>query len=494
MHSIRVCLFVLAALLLSSIVTARESCPAIVQQALQTVDDNCIQTGRNQACYGHVAVEGLLSDAALRFERAGDIVDVAAISSISLGPMDVESGHWGMALLRLQADIPDTLPGQNVTLLAFGDVTLTPDEDTVRYSTVGVLATANTNVRRGPSTDYAVVATLTAGQELEADAQNAAGTWLRLRLEGDAVGWVRADLVSVQGDSSALTVAEDNDGSSPSYAPMQSFYFRSGISDAGCAEAPDSGLLIQTPEGVGRVTLLSNGVEIRLGSTAYLQALPGGSMVLNIIEGQAGVSAEGRTVRVPAGTRTTVPLDAAGQASGPPTDIEPYTEDDIRALPLALLPRQIEAAVPLTAEEIAALNRPSLMARRMDTPISDYVHEELDICEVGSFTYEIGPSGTSPAVTSVIGMRYYATEGTTATFTVTTPLIPLEYLQDERMLLMFTPVRVVDGEEVLVSDESVAIVFWETTLSATYIAPEYGAFGVGFSVFTPGASLTIECG
>ena len=30
---------------------------------------------------------------------------------------------------------------------------------------------------------------------------------------------------------------------------MQAFYFRSGIGDAPCAEAPNSGILIQTPEG-----------------------------------------------------------------------------------------------------------------------------------------------------------------------------------------------------------------------------------------------------
>lgn len=349
-------------LLVFSTAAAQDNCPIIVQQALQAVDANCTTTGRNQACYGHVAIESVLSDTSLRFEQSGDIVDVTALSSIALSPMDSGSGHWGMALLRLQADIPDTLPGQNVTLLVFGDVTLTPDEDTVRYSPVDIVAGGNINVRRGPSTDFAVVATLTTGQMLQADAQNAAGTWLRLRLEGDAVGWVRADLVTVQGDSSALAVAEPGDEGRPSYSPMQSFYFRSGVGDAGCAEAPDSGLLIQTPQGVGQVTLRVNEVQIRLGSTAFLQANPDDFLYTYVLEGEAQVSSFGVVKVVPEGAVVTVPLDANLSAAGPPDEPEPYETDAIGMMPTAALEQQIIIAEPAESETITQLNSCTLSA------------------------------------------------------------------------------------------------------------------------------------
>ena len=61
-----------------------------------------------------------------------------------------------------------------------------------------------------------------------------------------------------------------SDGSD--FTPMQAFYFRSGVGDAGCAEAPESGMLIQTPEGVEEVFLNVNGANMLLGSTAFLQA------------------------------------------------------------------------------------------------------------------------------------------------------------------------------------------------------------------------------
>ena len=36
--------------------------------------------------------------------------------------MNASTGAWGVALMRIQANLPDTLPGQNVTMLIFGDV------------------------------------------------------------------------------------------------------------------------------------------------------------------------------------------------------------------------------------------------------------------------------------------------------------------------------------------------------------------------------------
>ena len=53
-------LFVVCILLLFSIaIVAQEdnTCPALVTEALATVDESCAEVGRNQACYGHTQVE-----------------------------------------------------------------------------------------------------------------------------------------------------------------------------------------------------------------------------------------------------------------------------------------------------------------------------------------------------------------------------------------------------------------------------------------------------
>jgi hypothetical protein len=136
---------------------------------------------------------------------------------------------------------------------------------------------------------------------------------------------------------------------------MQAFYFKSGIGDAPCEEAPDSGILIQTPEGAGQINMTVNEVDIQLGSTAYLQAQAGGEMAVNVVEHQVTVTADGTTRIVPAGSRVRVPLDANLAANGPPSEPEPYNNADLAALPVSHMPRAVTIAPALTQAELDAL-------------------------------------------------------------------------------------------------------------------------------------------
>ncbi|MFN8373078.1 MAG: hypothetical protein U0694_09410 [Anaerolineae bacterium] len=266
----RILSVLLVLLVFVSAVSAQEDCPAIVEQALSTASDVCAETGRNQACYGNVDLTAALRPDvdSVQFEDAGDITDLTNITGLTLSGMDEENGTWGVAVLQVQANLPDTLPGQNVMMLLFGDVEIT-----------------------------------------DANA------------EGDA--------------------ESDSAGN-----PMQAFYFRSGIGDAPCAEAPNSGILIQTPEGAGTIDLTMNDVSITLGSTAYVQAQPEGDMVFSVIEGDGTVEAEGVSRDVPAGTRVTVAIDENLHAEEPPSEAEPYDAEALGALPIDLLPREIEIAGP----------------------------------------------------------------------------------------------------------------------------------------------------
>jgi hypothetical protein len=53
-----------------------------------------------------------------------------------------------------------------------------------------------------------------------------------------------------------------------SFTPMQAFYFRTGIGQSACEQAPDM-LLVQGPERFA-VDIRANGADIRIGSTAVL--------------------------------------------------------------------------------------------------------------------------------------------------------------------------------------------------------------------------------
>lgn len=262
-----------------AVLAQANACPAIVQTALDAADELCAGTGRNQACYGHIALTATAQPDVtdFRFEQVGDIADVSQIQSMRLNPMDAETQTWGVALMRLQANLPDTLPGQNVTFLLFGDVEI----------------------------------------------MNA--------------------------------VSDDQSGE---FTPMQAFVLKTGIGDSMCEEAPESGLLVQTPEGAGEVTFNINGVDVSMGSTVLFRAQAEGEMSVSTIEGSAFIETEDEVQPVLAGTRLRVPLDRALRAiRGRLNPPEPYELRRLNGLPLRLLQRQIEIRTPLTRAQMRELQR-----------------------------------------------------------------------------------------------------------------------------------------
>lgn len=108
-----------------------EQCPAIVDEALTAADTNCSDLGRNEICYGHIGVDATDADdlAITGFTTAGDILGVDRISRISTAGLNLDTNTWGVALLSLQANIPDTIPGQNVLFVVFGEASLEAETD-----------------------------------------------------------------------------------------------------------------------------------------------------------------------------------------------------------------------------------------------------------------------------------------------------------------------------------------------------------------------------
>lgn len=252
-------------------------CPAIVENALNSIDAVCSEAGRNQACYGNVAIETRFhADVTdVTFADVGDIADVTAIQSMQLSPMDEVNGKWGVAMLRLQANIPDTLPGQNVTFLLFGDVEIA---------------------------------------DASADFPN-------------------ADLT-----------------------PMHAFYLKTGVGDANCSEAPESGVLVQTPDGVTDVVFNVNGIDVAMGSTILFQAEANAHMHVHSLEGSAMMEHEGEIHTAVAGTRLRVPIDENFNPMGAPALPESYDADLINRIPHQHLEREIAPPEPFTAEQLAQLH------------------------------------------------------------------------------------------------------------------------------------------
>ncbi len=322
-------------------------CEAVVQTALEATDRVCTDTSRNQACYGHVHIEAEPQslEEAFKFEDVGDTVDVSRIGSLRLSPMDEDQQTWGVALMKVQADIPNSKP-ENVTILLFGDVQVdnaVPDPILLDASVIGP---GNANIRRQPSNRAFVLASMAPDTVLTARGRSADGNWLYVDLPDDrGSGWVRRSLMEIEGNANQLRTT---DPSLTSYGPMQAFYLQNGNDQSSCSQTPNDGILIQTPEGVAEVRLWINEVKIRLGSTAFIQA-PAGSrqMVVKTVEGQAVIEALGVEQTSPAGTSVTIQLNEDNKPSAPPSAPQAYQMNVVENLPFEELEREITAAPPL---------------------------------------------------------------------------------------------------------------------------------------------------
>jgi len=106
----------------------QEDCPRIVEESVTQVSDICNPLSRNSACYGSSDVE---SQTVLQprpenfFVAPGDRADLVDLTEIHPTPLDFDTGTFGVGVLNVQANIPNTIPGQAVLLLLMGDARLT---------------------------------------------------------------------------------------------------------------------------------------------------------------------------------------------------------------------------------------------------------------------------------------------------------------------------------------------------------------------------------
>jgi hypothetical protein len=267
------------------------TCAPLVAEALRAVDTNCTDLGRNSVCYGFNRVDASFFSQAEEgfFSAPADRAPLTELASIQTAPLDEEAGQWGVAMMNVQANVPNTLPGQAVTFVLLGDArvenAVPPENAFVAGEPVRVVINtgARVNVRSGPGTTFNVIANADPGQLFDVDARNAAGDWLRI--SGPApYQWISRSLLTVQTGGIAqideLPVAPDEP-----LSPMQAFYFRTGIGAPQCVEAPDV-LVVQGPKEV-RVTLNVNGAEVAIGSTV---AFKSGELPLGDVRADASIA------------------------------------------------------------------------------------------------------------------------------------------------------------------------------------------------------------
>lgn len=374
------------------------SCPQLVTTAINVTGEACSVVSRNEVCYGHAMIEASpqpganLSD----FSNTGDIADIDDLRSMRLSPMDEQAGLWGISLLRLQASLPDNIPGQNVTLVVFGDVALENAAEETTPVDVTIAGPANLNVRILPRIGAYVMAALAPGDTIAANGRLVDNSWLRVTLPSTGeTGWISNH--NIDTDPALLETLAVVDNTSPYYRPMQAFFFQSGSDDSLCPEAPNSGLLIQTPEGISEVRFLVNEVSIRLISTVLIQTTPNNEMAVQLLEGSGTVTARGVSQILFPGTQVLVPLGPDNVPIGPPSFPRSYDLTQVQVALRSLLERPSPIVDPMTDAEINA----QVIALFGESPVHATVPPCLDedgqpVDELTDLENEALPDGTLP--------------------------------------------------------------------------------------------------
>src|SRR5579871_4827516 len=106
-------------------------CSQIIPQAVKNLSASCNSLSPDQVCYGNksLAVQfvdsGTLTATPGPFQAVGDVAAISSLKSITTSPLNLKTGEWGLAVLKMKASVPGTTGGQAVTFVLYGDTTVT---------------------------------------------------------------------------------------------------------------------------------------------------------------------------------------------------------------------------------------------------------------------------------------------------------------------------------------------------------------------------------
>jgi len=266
-------LFILPLLfILGSVVAQQDACPPLVEQALKDLGQNCDALDRNSACYGYNKLSATFTEQQPDnyFSKVSDRTALNVLDTLTTTPLNTTDGTWGVAVMRVQANVPNSLPGQAVVFVLLGDTQIrnevSPTDAFAPADPINVTAIGDVNIRSQATTKANVAGSVTDGTVLPADGRSADGKWYRV-LFNDAPAWVSTELVNAPETAQSLPMITQD-----LRTPMQSFYLTTGTSNTSCNQAPDA-LLVQGPNTM-KVNLTVNGADITIGSTVVFRSLP----------------------------------------------------------------------------------------------------------------------------------------------------------------------------------------------------------------------------
>lgn len=329
-------------LMMTRTIHAQEDCAAQIQLAFSRAFGACADLDRNAVCYGSgdliAAYQTQVDDATL--DQIGDVAPLTSIDTLTLASPSVDA--WSMAFLRVQANL-ESSSQRSVLGIVYGDATLTNLIDSVPQVRAAPLGTLT--IRETPDTQAEIIARVNINGEVFVNGVDEDGEWLRVQVPNtDRLGWISAEIVDIEDDTVVLnTVTVD----SRVPRPFEAFRLTTSSGQL-CADAPASGLLLQSPNLEDTVQLNINGVDLTFTGTVLLAAVPDAPLTVATIEGTAIVVVGEDTLRLAAGAQAQIHADDDSA-------VVPYNLAAVALSPLLYVERRVQPPAPLTVDAITDL-------------------------------------------------------------------------------------------------------------------------------------------
>lgn len=365
-HLLTICLFLWVGATITTPARAQSdaTCEAIVQSAWQTAQTNCQLIRLNQVCYGNANVLTTARRASsLSLTQPGQVGSAVELQSILASGYDQVTRHYGVSLLTIPTNTND-----RTTLQLYGNAlleNLTAPVVELPF-TVGTLG----NIHLTPSMSSQVVASMISGDTLIGlgRVEVSGMQWIKMVSQLGS-GWVPAFVVKETALVASLSPLSFEATETQTLTRMK--LTLASKEDRPCANAPDSGLLLQAPNS----TLLElNGVRLVIDRTvtAWVQALPNNSLDVYALQGVLSVESGGARVSVSGGQFTSVPVGLDGLAAGVPTQSRAYSNEKVRVLPLATAPLPEGVVIaPGTNDFGVVVNTPPTAAPTVELPATN---------------------------------------------------------------------------------------------------------------------------
>ena len=337
------------------------ACPTAQIKALDDIVSHCADQAADTLCFGHSTVSVLQREstsAAPSFSQPGDTISIDGVDWLSIS---TEEGTWGAARAVFPAYPYDSVEAKETALLAFGNVALffpAPLNLPAPLLDVEVAASRGAYLRAEPSVEADIVKPIPVRAKVKAIGISPNRNWLRVYATPDMLGWMSQEVLTEP--AGTLPVSESKGELIPLWLPWQTYDFLSGIDDEPCADAPESGVLLQTPKFIAPRQFLINGIRLRLSGSAWLQANLQSGMMIRLLDGLGHARSEGVEREIKSGFETVVALKMSDDGALAPADVPTvpvaYNYHALLSLPVHALiyPGRIRLDVYTVAEPAPA--------------------------------------------------------------------------------------------------------------------------------------------